>query len=455
MTHFSLSPPPLLPPVNVSGRSPRPRAGLSTDLYCPPLPDLLERLSHGPPVEYLELFRGRTCDLEEARRSIPEEIPLAYHGDCLWYTQADFASNPAYREEERRARGHMEALGSPWMIHECAQKAMEGFAFGLYAPPLLTEEGVTAARFGALHLQGQMGGRLLLLETPPFPPHPPGPMDLGDFFHRLTLNTPLGIGLDLGHCLTYLGVSGYPVTPESLVKWLKEGFPLERVVEIHVGGLARRRVPGGSFLIDDHSEPVPDLLFDCLEATLGELSLPALAGVALEVDNKGLPQISREFQRFAMIVDRKARPGGAPLPPASQDSPTPLDPEVETRLRSKYRKLARELSESPDSPYRRHVYPEEIWLFGGAMPDLFPETLALLEGKGIDARTSFVTFFNSHPRSLSAPMDFLEIKLLRALEWIDILSRGRETDLDIAREVARKEAHPILSDQSLFNGDPL
>lgn len=89
------------------------------------------------------------------------------------------------------------------------------------------------------------------------------------------------------------------------------------------------------------------------------------------------------------------------------------------------------------------------------MPDLFPETLALLEGKGIDARTSFVTFFNSHPRSLSAPMDFLEIKLLRALEWIDILSRGRETDLDIAREVARKEAHPILSDQSLFNGDPL
>ena len=455
MAHFSRFPFPLIPPVDQAGRSPRPRAGLSTDLYSPPLTDLLEWLSHGPPVEYLELFRGRTCDLEEARRSIPEGIPLVYHGDCLWYTQADFTSNPAYREEERRARAHMEALGSPWMIHECAQKAMEGFAFGLYAPPHLSEEGVTAARLGALHLQGQMEGRLLLVETPPFPPHPPGPMDLGDFFQRLTCNTPLGIGLDLGHCLTYLGVCGNPVTPASLLKWLKEGFPLERVVEIHVGGLAWKRVPGGFFLIDDHSETVPDILFDCLEAVLEELPLPALAGVALEVDNKELPQISLEFQRFARIVDRKGRPGGAPLPPTSPDSPSPLDPEFENRLRGKYRELARELSESQNSPYRAYFYPEEIWLFGGAMPDLFPKTLALLEKEGVDARTSFVTFFNSHPRSLSSSMDFLEIKILRALEWIDILSRGRETDLDMIREVARKEAHLILSAHSLFNGDPL
>jgi len=455
LTPLYSSSPPWLPPRGTPGGSKRPRAGLSTDLYCPPLPDLLEVLAEGPPVEYIELFRGRTSDLEEARRMIPEDIPVAYHGDCLWYTQADFTANPGFCEEIRRARGHLEVLGAPWMIHECAQKTMEGYSFGLYAPPLLSEEGAAVARQGALHLQNHMGGRLLLVETPPFPPHPPGPMDLGEFFRRLTRNTSLGIGLDLGHCITYLSASGHPITPELLVQWLQNTFPLERVVEIHVGGLASRILSGGPALIDDHMEPVPDLLFDSLEAVLETLPLPALSGVALEVDNKALPLIAREFKRFALIVDQRARPGGSPLPPAFPEPENPLSPHAEARLRRGYVRLARDLAGSSDSSYSRQLYPDEIWSFGGAMPDLLPETLSLLMARGIDARTSFASFFNSRPRSLLQSMDFLEIKLLRVLEWIDLLSVGRESDFAPVRETANREASILLSAQSLFNGDPL
>ena len=442
---------------------PRPRVGLSTDLYSPPFEDLLEVLSDGPAPEYLELFRGRTSDLSEARRRIPAEIPLAYHGDCLWYTQAEFPSDPAYREEIQRARGHMEALESPWMIHECAQKTMEGYAFGLYAPPLLTLEGALAARRGALHLLENLGGRLLLVETPPFPPHPPGPLDLGEFFHLLTRETPLGVGLDLGHCLTYLSVAGCSATPSSLVEWLRNSFPLDRVVEIHVGGLAARTLPAPKpplqapfqALIDDHTEAVPDLLFECLESVLRDLALPSLAGVALEVDNKALCTIAREFSRFHEIVVRTARPGGRPLPPSPPAPPIPLTPEAESRLRGGYRALGRSMAGSPDSPYARCLYAEEIWSFGGAMPAILPETLSLLEQRGVDPRSSFVSYFNLHPRSLLRPMDFLEIKLLRISEWIETLARERGPSFDPVRAAAEKEVRLLMDAQTQYNGDPL
>ncbi len=438
-----------------AGCSLRPRVGLSTDLYSPPLENLLEVLADGPSPEYIELFRGRTEDLKEARQIIPPNIPLTYHGDCLWYTQADFPADPASREEMLRARRHLDALESPWMIHECAQKSMEGYAFGLYAPPLLTRDGALAARRGALHLLDNLEGRLLLVETPPFPPHPPGPMDLGDFFHLLTRETPLGIGLDIGHVLTYLFITRRPATPASLVEWLKSSFPLERVVEIHVGGLAKRTLPTLETLIDDHAESVPDFLFDCLESVLRDLSLPSLAGVALEVDNKAPATIAREFGRFHGIVLRTAREGRRPLPASSPSPPDALSPAVENRLREGYRQLARSMSGSSDSPYAEFLYGEEIWTFGGAMKDLLPETLALLDMRGIDARSSFVSFFNRHPRSLLRPMDFLDIKLLRVLEWIDALSLEQGSSFDPVREAAQKEVLLLQDAQTQYNGDPL
>ncbi len=444
-----------IPPLTGSEQRPRPRIGLSTDLYFPPLALLLEALKKGPSPEYLEIFRGRTEDLTRARTEIPREIPLAYHGDCLWYTQADFLDNPAYRSEVGRAVRHMDALEAPWMIHECAQKMMEGFAFGLYAPPLLTEEGATAARNGALFLQEALGERQLLVETPPFPPHPAGRMDLGEFFWRITQDTSMGIGLDLGHCMTYLALSRRNPTPASLMDWLRHSFPLERVVEIHVGGLAQRILGEETILVDDHTHPVPDLLFDSLEAVLDSLDLPSLAGVALEVDNKAIPLIIREFARFFDIVERKGRPvvPGARLGP--RRLPSPLTPVEERTLREGYASLGRDMVENLASPYRRHLYPEEIWTFGGAMPDLFPETLSLLSVMGLDARSSFIAFFNRDPSSLLQSMDFLEVKIIRALAWIKELADGRGEAFSTILRTAEREASLLLSAQHQFNGDSL
>ncbi len=428
----------------------RPLAGLSTDLYFPPLADLVAHLERVPPG-YLEIFRGRTVDLREARRTLPPSLPLTYHGDCLWYTQPDYPRDPVFREEERRALRHMEALEAPWMIHECAQKAMEGFSFGLYAPPLLTAPGAMAAREGALALAHSLGGRLLLVETPPFPPHPAGEMDLAIFLRHLTSNTPLGIGLDLGHCLTYLAASGRPFGIEDTIAWL-EGFPLDRVVEIHVGGMRFQSLEGKDWPIDDHASPLPNILFNLLGEVLSRLSLPALQGVALEVDNKTAALSAEEFRRFREIVVEHSRPGGSPLP--QNDPGVDLPPtSLSEKAKDGYRRLAMDLSGGHASPYARHLYAEEIWTFGGAMPDLFPETLSILSESGIDARRSFIDFFNRHPHPNRPERDFLEIKIHRTREWIDHLAASGGDSLFRARKTQCREAETLLSAQTFYNGD--
>lgn len=442
----------------------RPLIGLSTDFYFPDLSSLVETFSPDFLPEYLEIFRGRTVDLAAARQLLPPGFPLTYHGDGLWYTQPDFPENPAYREEIVRANKHMQALDGPWMIHECAQKQMEGYAFGLYAPPVLSPESAEAARLGALALARAISGRLLLVETPPFPPHSPGSLDLAAFFGLLTRDTQIGIGLDIGHCLTYLSASGQPMSPERLVTWLRN-FPLERVVEIHLGGFWEPRVGERNFPIDDHSRPVPDLLFDALAAVLGTFSLEALRGIALEVDNKPLSLVTREFPRFASIV-RKALDHRPISSPPSPWSPGPdlhgglFEAESDPFLpgvRAAYRALAEELMHAPDSPYATNLFADEIWEFGGNMDHLFPETLAILNRCGIPAKPAFVGFFNSRPRSERDPFDFLKIKIRRTLEWVVSLS-GELPDHSLHAMLlgtAEREAAMLLSAQDLFNGDPL
>lgn len=451
-----------------NGPSKGPLVGISTDLYFPPLEDLLRAFSDEGEFspEYIEIFRGRTPDLVHAREIVPDNIPLSYHGDCLWYTQVDFPDNPAYRDEILRANRHMKALGAPWMIHECAQKTMEGYAFGLYAPPLLTREGALAARKGALALFGALNGRLLLVETPPFPPHPTGLLDLSLFFRIMTVNTGLGIGLDIGHCLTYLAASGRKTTPHALVEWLRD-FPLERVVEIHVGGLDPMVLEGKTWPVDDHSRPVPDLLFDALESVCQSFSMPNLKGIALEVDNKEIPQIVREYGRFRSLLLRVADaglPGTEPefpiaSPPTDLEEPSghAAGADRSGLVREGYRNLALSLARGEDSPYARVLYADEIWHFGGSMPDLFPETLFLLEKEGLCVRSSFVDFFNRFPRSETTPYDYLKIKIHRTLDWVDSLSETIKDPSALAtvQAVAGREAGILLSAQEQFNGDPL
>ena len=214
--------------------------GLSTDLYFPPLAELLNTLDeHDLRPDFIEVFRGRTEDLKHAReRIVPPSVPMTYHGDALWYTDSAFQHHPAYRRETCRANRHLDATGSPWMIHECARKSLSGRTFGYYIPPALEISVARMIRKNALMLESRLEGRALLLEIPPFPFFSLGQLDCGTFFRTILEGTSLGMGLDIGHALTAFSIDRTFFSPDRFACWIRDTFPLEHVVEIHVGGLS-------------------------------------------------------------------------------------------------------------------------------------------------------------------------------------------------------------------------
>lgn len=108
-------------------------------------------------------------------------------------------------------------------------------------------------------------------------------------------------------------------------------FPLHLVRQLHVAG--GRSDPDG-FRRDTHDGPVPDAVFDLVEAALA--SCPRLEAVVWERLTEGPPDALRaELARLRGLLDghRVVAPAGAPVPPATRgpvSSDTPAIPTHDT-----------------------------------------------------------------------------------------------------------------------------
>jgi len=455
------------------GSLPRLGVGLSTDFYFPPLEELLAALQASSlRPDYIEIFRGKTEDLERARREIvPSDIPLSYHGDALWYTEPAFPHSPAYQRETCRANRHLDALGSPWIIHECARKTLAGRTFGYYLPPVLDPSVARVIRDNALLLQSRLRGRTLLIEIPPFPFFSMGSLSPGDFFRTILEGTSLGMGLDIGHAMTAFRIEQPFFVPQDFAGWIRDTFPLEHVVEIHAGGLSMSGEPLSPDFWDDHRVRIPDLLWECLEAVLVLCPFPALRGAALEVDNKDIQTVVEEFGRFRQIVDPawpESRPDGRIALDRGRAMPSgegqhcgihvteTLDNLLlETLLEG--RPVSPEITRGDPALYRNRIYAEEIWEFGGYLPDIFPRTIESVEKFLGNPRQDFVDFFHTIAFSEFDPYDYLRTKTFVTGLWVeDLIQRKKITGkaADHVLQTVREEITLLLYDQETVNGDP-
>lgn len=462
-------------PVDLKGPGSLPSlgVGLSTDFYFPPLEELLAALQTSRlRPDYIEIFRGKTGDLERARREIiPPDIPLTYHGDALWYTDAAFPHNPAYQRETCRANRHLDALGSPWIIHECARKTMAGRTFGYYLPPVLDPSVARLIRENALLLQSRLRGRTLLIEIPPFPFFSVGNLSPGEFFRRILEGTSLGMGLDIGHAMTAFRLQQTQFSPQDFGGWIRDTFPLEHVVEIHAGGLSMFGDSLFPEFWDDHRIRIPDLLWECLEAVFVLCPLPALKGAALEVDNKDVPTIVEEFGRFRRIVEPAwpvGRPDGRVAPDRcntmlggdGQDCGHHVTEAfdnllLETLLEG--RPVRPEITRGDPALYQNRIYAEEVWEFGGHLPDIFPRTIESVEKVLGNPRQDFVDFFHTIAFSELDPYDYLRTKTCVTGLWVEnLIQRKKITGkaADHVLQTVREEIILLLSDQETVNGDP-
>ena len=437
--------------------------GLSVDVYSPDFTSLLGALQqrHAQPT-YFEIFRAAPSALAAVRRQVRGSL-LAYHGEGLWLTQPETADNPSFAQEVREVAGHLQTLDSAWLNHECATKYIAGYSYGTYLPPLYTEFSAAVVAENAMLIQDLLdrhcrlangAAPLMLLEMPPLTYFVAGTLGIPTFFRLVTQRAPCGLVLDIGHLWTVFRYSGVWRTTrlETFVDDFLRQFPLDRIVEIHVAGLAihESSVAARSHLIDRregdvppawtdaHASPIPPVLFEILDRVLSHAPLPGLRGLALEVDTKPIPLIVDEFARFSerygsALPHRKddwgayQENGSKPIPRA------PLSDSIKHALGEAYDRYARVAvgRSEPEGPewnpstgcadeletYRSIYLPYEILSWGGQVDTMFPQSCRRLEERGVPL-SRFVPFWFSRPRALSGPYDFFLVKIERFVEFV-------------------------------------
>ena len=460
--------------------------GLSVDVYQPDLFELAEafnqrKLDYG----YLEIFKAAPAALEVLRRRLPGTL-FSYHAEGLWVTQPNPETLSPFHAELDDTAEQLRILGSHWLNHECAAKQMAGYAFGTYLPALFTaaSAAVTAANIAQAQQRldrtipardGRDGmGPLFLLETPPLTYVGFGDLTMAEFFRLVTDRTPCGVVLDIGHLWTVYRYTGEwrrrPLT--AFLADFLEAFPLERVVEIHMAGLALHPgVPSRTqaaeeppfwppLWIDAHGAPIPDVLSDMLAQVLEHQGLVNLKGVALEVDTKPIPTIVEEFAqaqaRFGPRVAHEPRDARdnlpslsrlfGPLKPTRQTEQTDMDQiDILAEQYDRYAQivtgraatglpvLGQDASALP--LYSEYYLPYEILEWGGAVREMFPETCRCLDRAGIPLN-GFVRFWFREPRANDQAYDFFLLKITRFVEFI------REVQ-PAASDTAEREAQAL------------
>ncbi len=437
--------------------------GLSVDVHAPDLASLRRSLQERQvPPAYLEVFRTTSTALASTRKEAGDGL-LTYHGEGLWVTQPEMADSPAFGLEISEAAAQLIILQSAWLNHECATKYLAGYHYGTYLPPLYTPVSANVVADNTRVLQGLLDQQcrlangstpLVLLEMPPLTYFVAGTMSIPKFFRVVSEQAPCGLVLDVGHLWTVFRYSGAhrDMALTRFVDAFLNEFPLDRVVEIHVAGLAiheshralASRLGGGMgddalpAWVDAHAAPIPTVLFEMLDQILCHPQLTSLKGLALEVDTKPAELIVDEFaefsRRYGALFHRLSN--NEPVVPDSEacalSEGLMLTPSTHT-LKEAYDRYARVVAGTMEPAgsewhqdtaniqeldlYRSVYLPYEILHWGGKVDDMFVESCRELRERAISL-DGFVAFWFREPRSLVGTYDFFLLKVERFVEFV-------------------------------------
>lgn len=153
--------------------------------------------------------------------------------------------DPAWLDETRKLA---KRLGTPWL---CGDSGLWHFGprdrgHGLLLPPILNADSASRTAESVRLLSEHSG-------LPVIPENPPSLYFLGDlhvldYFAQVSDEAGCGLLLDIAHLAIFQQARGLP--PLSAL----DGFPLERVIEIHVAGGAEAETPDGYRYIDDNHQ---------------------------------------------------------------------------------------------------------------------------------------------------------------------------------------------------------
>lgn len=224
---------------------------------------------------------------DQARAWVERGLPATYHFLDVNLDEPEDVRDAAWLAD---VRAIAKQLSPAWMCGDAGMWHIGRRDRGhmLLLPPVLTRDSADALADGILALREETGFEVL-------PENPPGQVYLGDlhlldFYARVLERADTGMLLDCAHLGIYQRVKGHaPLTG-------LDGFPLDRVIEMHVAGGTIGTADGYAFVEDDH---VPAVLPDTW--TIFESATPRainLRAVVFECERNPMSQCLDGFARI-------------------------------------------------------------------------------------------------------------------------------------------------------------
>lgn len=251
------------------------------------------RASHPQWASFLEIGVETARGLDaHAEAWIAHRLPATYH-----YLDVNLAEPEDFDERWLDAVRALAARIRPaWMCGDAGQWHIGRRERGhmLLLPPVLADDSARATADGIVRLREATGCEVL-------PENPPGSVFLGDlhlldYFARVCERADTGMLLDCAHLAIFQRALGHdPLTA-------LDGFPLDRVVEMHVAGSASGDVDGFPFLEDNHVPAVLDDTWRIFEHVAARA--PNLKAVVFECERNPLAACVGGFSRIESVFAR-------------------------------------------------------------------------------------------------------------------------------------------------------
>jgi len=264
--------------VGLSGEYGSAAKGIDIARFRADRPDLVHFFEYGA-----DLDRGLD---EHVRRWAADGLPTTYHFLDVNLAESEDVDARWLETTAARARD----IGAAWL---CGDAGLWHFGarergHQILLPPVLCRESALETADNIVRIQEETGFAVL-------PENPPAVVYLGDlhvldYFALVAERAGCGLLLDCAHLAIYQQLHGLAATTAL------DGFPLERVVEVHVAGGTLRSHEGFSYVDDSHTpEPIPET-WEILEHVLPRAS--NLRAIVYECEYNPLEATLGTFERL-------------------------------------------------------------------------------------------------------------------------------------------------------------
>jgi uncharacterized protein (UPF0276 family) len=252
------------------------RTGIDALAFRAAYPGLVHFLEYGS-----DLFRGVD---EHAHRCVAEGLPTTYHFLDVNLEERLDVDDDWIKGTAALAR----EIGAAWLCGDAGR-----WHFGprdrgqqILLPPILTRDSADETAESIIAIE-EATGMVLLPENPPSHFYA-GDLHILDYFARVSDVAKTGLLLDCAHLAMFQRLRRLP--PLAAL----DGFPLDRVVELHVAGGRLFDVEGLVLVEDDHSPMPLDDTFEILDYVLPRA--PNLRAIIFECEKNAMADVVPVFE---------------------------------------------------------------------------------------------------------------------------------------------------------------